>query len=501
MPEGVLMTGLEDGRTPGDLMLSTPNRRSVLKALGGAAALMAAPGPLRSQNRSEVVVIGAGLSGLAAALLLEQSGVNVRVVEGRRRIGGRVYSTRELPGAPEMGGTGFAHGYARLLDAAQTHGVELVDLKPVLGHLLRREIFLGGEHIPIQQWPEHPRNPFPADSREIPPWAYLGQLTARANPLKSLDGWLAPENRGLDIAYHDWLRQQGVSEDIIRVTSDVEQSHGNTAFNVSALMMLFVATFFTTQRELARPGESPFLLSKGGNQSIPEAMARALQNEVELGRRVVAIHDVGDHVEVIFDDGRVHKADRVVCSVPCPVLRRISIWPPLPTPQARAIQTLDSQAISLIHMVTKTPFWEEEGLSPNMFSDGLVSNLVGERHGSSPDEVTSLTAWVRGNKAAFLDQLPEAEARAAVLEDLAERRPSSRGKLEIVAYKSWYRDPFAAGGWAIWKPGQVSTLAPHVGTAHGRIHFCGEHTAQVSRGMEGAMESGERVAVEVLGQM
>ena len=45
---------------------------------------------------------------------------------------------------------------------------------------------------------------------------------------------------------------------------------------------------------------------------------------------------------------------------------------------------------------------------------------------------------------------------------------------------------------------RVGTLAAHVGTAHERLHFCGEHTAISNRGMEGAMESGERVAFEVL---
>jgi monoamine oxidase len=180
------------------------------------------------------------------------------------------------------------------------------------------------------------------------------------------------------------------------------------------------------------------------------------------------------------------------------VLRRIVISPALPPEQARAVQTLDSQIVNLVHMAARKPFWEEEGLSPNMYSDGLVSNLVGEHKGSDPADVTSLTAWIRGHKAAFLDQIPEAEARKLVLEDIALRRPASRGQLEIVAYKSWYRDRFSSGDWAVWKPGQVSTLAPHVGKAHGRLHFCGEHTAVSNRGMEGAMESGERVAVEVL---
>jgi monoamine oxidase len=68
----------------------------------------------------------------------------------------------------------------------------------------------------------------------------------------------------------------------------------------------------------------------------------------------------------------------------------------------------------------------------------------------------------------------------------------------VLAYHSWKNDPFALGDWAVWEPGQISAFSREVGKAHGRIHFCGEHTAVSNRGMEGAMESGERVALEVL---
>ena len=67
--------------------------------------------------------------------------------------------------------------------------------------------------------------------------------------------------------------------------------------------------------------------------------------------------------------------------------------------------------------------------------------------------------------------------------------------------KSWLRDPFAGGDYAIWGPGQVTAFVNAVGVAHGRIHFAGEHTGQSNRGMEGAMESGERVAQEIAQQL
>jgi monoamine oxidase len=49
----------------------------------------------------------------------------------------------------------------------------------------------------------------------------------------------------------------------------------------------------------------------------------------------------------------------------------------------------------------------------------------------------------------------------------------------------------------VWQPGQITEFGAEVATPHGRIHFCGEHTAIANRGMEGAMESGERAAFEL----
>lgn len=475
------------------------SRRHFMQAAGATAAVaLAGPRPLRAQQNADVIVIGAGLSGLTAALVLQDAGIKVKVIEGRDRVGGRVLSYRTVPGNPEAGGTSFGPGYARLVNAANTYGVDIIKLTPVLRYYGQRELFLDGQHVPLADWPGDPRNPFPEGQRDTPPWRFAAGLMAKTNPLKTTDAWVDPANASLDISLHDWMRRQGVSDAAIDLAYNIEPTHGNSAYDVSALMMMQVASFIAAQIALAKPGQSPFLTAAGGNLSIPEAMAAALDSDIDFGRNVSAIRSDGTQAEVHCADGTKYKADYVICSVPCPVLRRINMDPILSGAQARAVQTLDSQIINQAHIVAKSPFWEADGLSPNMFSDGLVTGLVGEHKGSEPEQVTSLTAWIRGNNAALLDQMPEVDARAAVIADIERIRPAAKGQLEMIEYKSWYRDPFSSGDWAVWKPGQVSGFATAVAMPNGRIHFCGEHTAVSNRGMEGAMESGERVALEVL---
>jgi monoamine oxidase len=77
-------------------------------------------------------------------------------------------------------------------------------------------------------------------------------------------------------------------------------------------------------------------------------------------------------------------------------------------------------------------------------------------------------------------------------------RPAAKGQLEVAGVKSWQSDRYSGGDWVCWAPGQVTDAVPALKEPAGLIHFCGEHTALSNRGMEGAMESGERAALELL---
>lgn len=477
---------------------SNLDRRSLLKAMGAAPLMAAAPKMVRALNESDVIVIGAGLSGLNAALLLEGEGVNVTVLEGRDRAGGRVKSLRNMPGNPEAGGTAFGPGYARLVDAARIHGVDLIDITPVVPYFFRRELILNDEVIPAANWPSHRLNPFPEPFREVMPWAYMNMLVGSSNPLQTTDAWLDPAIAKFDIALHEWFSQQGQSDAVIELAYNTNPAYSGTAWDVSALQVFMAAAFASMQRQLAAGGSVMGYTAKGGNQSIPEAMAAALKNGVQYRKTVTGIRTGDGGAEVHCSDGSIHRADCVVCSVPCSVLRRIRIEPMLTGLQDKGVRTLISNPINQIHVVPKNPYWEDDGLNPNMFTNSLAGMVLAEHKGAAPEDITSLTIWIRGLNAAWMDQQGTDTAIAAVISDLERQRPATKGQLEVLGYKSWYRDPFSAGDWAVWQPGQITEFATEVARPHGRVHFCGEHTAIANRGMEGAMESGERAALEIL---
>ena len=251
---------------------SNLNRRSLLKSIGAVPLMAAVPNVVRALNASDVIVIGAGLSGLNAALFLQGEGVNVTVLEGRHRAGGRVKSLRNIPGAPEVGGTAFGPGYARLVDAARTYGVDLVDITPVVPYFFRRELILDDEVIPAANWPGHRLNPFPEPFREVMPWAYMNMLVGSTNPLQTADAWLDPANAKFDIALHEWFSQQGQSDAVIQLAYNTNPTYSGTAWDVSALQVFMAAAFAGMQRQLAAGGPVMGYTAKNGNQSIPEAI-------------------------------------------------------------------------------------------------------------------------------------------------------------------------------------------------------------------------------------
>ena len=463
----------------------------------------------------DVIVIGAGLSGLETALTLEENGMRVLMLEGRRRIGGRVYSLFNVPGHPEVGGNTIANAYGRMIAAGAKYGVEIINIAPRLfKNPIPQELFLGGEHIALKDWPAHKKNPFAGAQRALPPWAWADALIKQNMPFKDLENWYDPKYAQYDISMHEFFTKLGASEEQIRLGFDTNIGYGTTSYDVSLLMQAFsdywqavnrgmLMAFSRTGAVSAPPATSappamPLIgVFKGGNQNLPIAMAAKVKGPLLQGKRVIAI-DVDDNgASVTCDDGSRYKAKAVVCTMPFSTLRHVAINPMPPATQARAIKTLGVIPITQIHIVPKKPFWKEDGMGPGMWSDGPLGIVLAQKFGKTDDEITSLAVWARGLNALYVDRFG-ADTGKAIVREFERLRPAAKGQLEIAAVHSWTLDPFSGGDWAIYQPGQVTAFANVLSKPHKRLFFAGEHTSIGSRGMEGALESAERVSLETM---
>jgi monoamine oxidase len=447
-------------------------------------------------DTADVVVIGAGLSGLEAARRLEAAGLEVLVLEGRDRVGGKVMTFSSVQGVPEAGGNTIYAGYKRLLDIAERIGVALEDQLPRLSKHANYTLILDEKPVTREQWRDSPRNPFPADHRDLMPWQYVPTVLNQANPLTSIDDWYAPKNAPLDVSMRDFLKARGATDAMIELAHDAIPTYGLNAHDVSALLMMCVSAYTRAQRTV----KPAMYQARGGNERIPEGMARLLRDEIRFGQTVTAIETTNTGVEVHVAGGARYAARAAICALPYSTLRKIDLEPTLTGVQARAIKSLPHQPIHQVALHVSRPFWETDGLEPSMWTDSKIGRVSAIYRGSSDDEVSSLLVTAYGPAALYLDRLGAESAARYVVAEIEKMRPASKGALTSIAQQSWMRDPFSAGGWAYFHPGTVTTFLPAMFQAHGRVHFCGEQTSLGARGMEGALESGERAATEVLAQ-
>jgi monoamine oxidase len=463
---------------------------SALATRAGAAAAGSAP---PRSGTLDVIVLGAGVSGLNAAWLLEQQGMSVRVLEGRRRVGGRIHTLFDQPGLPEMGFNSMGAGYGRGLDAAKRAGVELYDAAPRFARF-KQELVLGRRMLTREEWAASKENPFPSDRRMLLPWELAGRIVHDRNPLKDWSLWQSPKNASLDVSLHDFLQAQGLSDAAIHLAVDTSPYYGGSAYDISALVYEFADGWVKTQ---IAAGPQSYVV-KGGNERLPMAMAKLLKGDLLLGKEVVGVSSDASGATVVCRDGSTHRAKQVVCSLPFSTLRQVKIDPALRGPQAQAVQMLAHQSISMVFLTARSPFWEKDKLSPSMWTDGVAGTVMAQRFGATADEVTGLVVQARGALADYWDRLGKDEAIRLVIAELEAIRPAARGQLVGRSYFSWAREPFNAGDWAYFGPGQITAFAPSLAAPAGRVHFCGEHTATANRGLEGALESSERVALELI---
>ncbi len=454
---------------------------------------------MKRYTGADVIVVGAGLAGLNAALHLREGGARVQVLEARDHVGGRVHSMRQRGHSQEAGGTYIGAGYERITKFCARVGIELVDVTPMLAFFREQDLVLDGELIRQSEWPGHPRNVFPEPFKTQMPWNLHRVLAVQDNPLPAPERWLDPEFAVHDVSVRSWLMGLGLDESAVRLAYDLNPSFGDHAGDISALLLFFRAAFSIAQRRSAPDGVLGYTV-KNGVQRIPEAMAELLEHDVHFGKIVSAITTTGHGTEVHCAGDAVYVAPHVVCALPNGVLREVTFDPPLSGRQAEAVRSVASQAVTQMFFAHRSEFWDEDGYAASMFTDGPAGMVSAARSGDNPNEVTSFTAWIMGSHAKRLDAVGKKEAASIVLNAIEAVRPAAKAKLDYLGAKTWGSDPHSRGAWAYFRPRQITGLAADMGRAHGRIRFCGEQLARASRGMEGAMESGENAAKEVLSQ-
>ena len=464
-------------------MEMTPSRRD---ALGGLASLVAAPAYARNNFTSQVIVIGAGASGLETALRLEAARLDVQVVEASNRIGGRMNTLYDLPGQPNAGGVQIGASYTRLRARAASLNVELFP-EPTTPRATM--LNLDGRMVEMRQWAATSENTFPAAFKSTPPSAALFAAAGGGNnPLKTFDDWRGALGIGADISADAFLTGLGFDAAARRLI-DVGLN-GNRLDTYSIVNVMRSLTLFGAER--TNGGVSSMI--RGGSQRLPEAMAAALKKPVMMGQRVASISADTQSARVTLANGRRLTASAVVAALPFPTLRNMTIRAPLSPETRDAITALPYTQIKQIFLEPEKRYWESDGLPIDMWTDGPLERIFSVRDSESKD-TGIIYVWLNGSGAQSFDL-------KTVSERMKTLRPASEGKFAVRHVQDWTStNPLAGGAYMHWAPWQIARWAGKMGAPAGRLFFAGEHLGLVHTGMEAAFESGERAARDVMAML
>lgn len=418
---------------------------------------------------TDVVIIGAGVAGLAAADRLVGDGATVVVLEARDRIGGRVLTLRPngLPAPIELGAE-FVHGQVP----------ETLGIADEAGLLL---VATGGEH-----WRAQPGVREPAGDAWEPLDHVLSQLDAERDPDQSFDAFLAA-------AHVD-----------PRAAADARQYvQGYDAADPAKVGERWLAL---TEAAAERDGADHQFRVVSGYDRVPRWLARRLgDGALRLSSPVERIAWTKDRVTVSVTDGTTVQARTAIVAVPLAVLAAdhgIVFDPPLGAEKRAAMDGMATGSVVRLVVQFREPFWEQLGFDRLGFlhtSDPTIPIWWT----SYPLRTPVLVGWVGGPRASALAAGDATGIADRALHGLATQvglEPRAMDGLVVEHWShDWEHDPYARGAYSY---GLVNAIDAPLALAAplGPLFFAGEATDAEGRSgtVHGAIASGRRAADEVL---
>ena len=446
----------------------------------------------------DVVIIGAGPSGLSAARKLKAGGLSVAVLEARDRVGGRTWTDTVNGAVLEIGGQWISPDQTVLAALVEELGLETF------------ERYRDGESVYISA--DGTRRTYTGDMFPVGEQTekemlrlieVLDSLAAETDPAAP---WAHPKARELDtVSFHHWLRTQSSDEEACNniglfVAGGMLTKPAHAFSALQAVLMAASAGSFSNLVD------EDFILDRrvaGGMQQVSERMAEDLAGDVFLSNPVRFLRwpgedgSVRDGVTAIADSVTVH-ARYAVMAVPPNLYSRVSYEPPLPRRQHQMHQHQSLGLVIKVHAVYPTPFWRDKGLSGTCFGAGeLVQEVYDNTNHQDPRG--TLVGFVSDEKADRMFELSADERREAILASIG-RFLGEEALTPEVYYESdwgteeWTRGAYAAsydlGGLHRYGPDQLKPVGP--------IYWsCSDLAAEGYQHVDGAVRMGLATAEKI----
>jgi monoamine oxidase len=443
-------------------------------------------------READVVIVGAGLAGLAAARRLTEHGVECIVLEARDRVGGRTLNHPIGDGkVVEVGGQWVGPTQTRVLELMRE--LELQSFPT----------YSQGEHVIEYEGELHRyTGTIPRISKRL--LADFGQaqwkLDRMAKKVPAEAPWTAPKAKEWDSqTLWSWMRRNVVTKGARDALSlGVEAVWAAQPEDISLLHALFyISSAGGLDALWDTEGGAQDARVVGGTQLVSIRMAEELGDRVVLEAPVRRIDHGPDRVTAHADGLRV-EARRAIVAIPPTLTCRIAYDPPMPALRDQLTQRIPQGAVIKCMAIYERPFWRERGLTGQATStDGPVKLTFDN---SPPDGSPGvLLGFLEGNQARELGAWEADRRRAAVVGCFTRLfGPDASAPLDYVD-RSWADEEWTRGCYGCYMPtGAWTAYGPHLRAPVGPIHWAGAETATVWSGyMDGAVRSGDSAAEAV----
>ncbi|UJL48351.1 flavin monoamine oxidase family protein [Virgibacillus sp. NKC19-16] len=464
----------------------------------------------RSTSPKKIIIVGAGMSGLVAASLLKQAGHHVTILEGNNRLGGRVHTVRKP----------FTQGNYLDVGAMRLPGTHVLLAEYIRRFHLRTNrfistspndvIFTNNIRTTLSYYEQNP------DILEFPVENWEKGKTAEelfflaVQPFIDLYTTSTPEQQEkLAKQYDRYSMNEFLRYNPIGPSLSVNAINKiNVFFGIEGITALSFVDILTNIILPIFNDDAKFYEVTGGNDQIPLSFLPELYSNILCDQKVEKVIQNDAEVRLITKNqvtgvAQAFSGDFAITTIPFPVFQLIDVAPyhSISFKKWQAIRELKNVPAVKVGIEFKHRFWERfQG--GNIVSDlPTRATFTPSHYIGSTGAAVLLASYTWGQNALLWNSLSHEDIIYYVLKDLAKIYGDQvyHEYVQSVSF-NWSENPFSAGCFTIYTPGQRTNFANEITRPEGRLHFAGEHTSSFHGWIEGAIESGIRSAYEVNGR-
>ena len=460
-----------------------------------------------AQDVYDAVIVGAGLSGLAAARSLSEAGKNFIVLEARNRTGGRVHTVPLGNGAyADLGGTFLGPTQDAVIALVEDLGLELFEEYDTGNNILYHK---GEKTLYEAGGPNGAIPPLDEESllQVIDTQSALDEMAAQIDVQNPWNSTKAAEWDASTLA--DWLDARELTESA-RFFLEAA-THSIFSVEPDEQSLLFTVTYIaaagnetevgTLERLTATTGGAQMWCINGGAESITSRLAEQLgRGKIAFNSPVASITQTKCYLDVTLANGTTVRGAHVIVAMSPPVAALIDYDPPLPAARQALQEQMPMGVLGKAIGVYETPFWRADNLTAQVVSDAGLGRVLYDQSARDASHGAIMAFLEADELREYLNATKEDIMEVARADFVNYFGQEAKDTSEWVVFV-WNHEKYSLGGpTAIPGPGVYTKFGPALKDAVGNLHFAGAEASDYWVGyMDGAVRAGYRAAAEVVG--